>query len=47
MENQNFATRFKQASLKIIKRILIIAFFVGIATMSFLYWGEYEKGVMA
>lgn len=33
--------------MKLIKRILLIALILGIAVLSFAYWGTYEKGVMA
>lgn len=47
MENQSFGARVKQTTLKIIKRIFIFALIIGIAIMSFMYWGVYERGVMA
>lgn len=33
--------------MKFIKRILLILLVIGIAFLSFAYWGTYEKGVMA
>jgi len=33
--------------MKIVKRILLIALVLGIATLAFLYYGVYERGVMA
>lgn len=47
MESQNFFQKAGQATMKIIKRILLIALILGIAILSFTYWGTYEKGVMA
>jgi hypothetical protein len=47
MESQNFFQKAGQATMKLIKRILLIALMLGIAVLSFAYWGTYEKGVMA
>lgn len=47
MESQNFFQKAGQATMKLIKRILLIALILGIAVLSFAYWGTYEKGVMA
>ncbi|MDH4057479.1 MAG: hypothetical protein OEU76_01885 [Cyclobacteriaceae bacterium] len=47
MENQSFGTRVKQTTLKIVKRTVIIAVLLGIAVLSFMYWGVYERGIMA
>lgn len=47
MENQSFGARVKQTTLKIIKRIFLFALVIGIAIMSFMYWGVYERGLMA
>jgi len=47
MENQSFGQRVKQSTIKITKRILIVALILGIAVLSFLYWGVYERGVWA
>ncbi|HNP95981.1 MAG TPA: hypothetical protein PKJ63_10145 [Cyclobacteriaceae bacterium] len=33
--------------MKILKRILVISLIIGIAVLSFAYWGVYENGVMA
>lgn len=33
--------------MKLIKRILLLAIIIGLAVLSFAYWGTYEKGVMA
>lgn len=33
--------------MKIVKRILLIALVLGIGTLAFLYYGVYERGVMA
>lgn len=47
MEGDNIFIRAGRATMKIIKRILLIALILGIAVLSFAYWGEYESGVMA
>jgi hypothetical protein len=47
MENQSFGQRMKQSTIKITKRILMVALILGIALLSFLYWGTYERGVWA
>lgn len=47
MENQSFGQRMKQSTIKLTKRILIVALILGIALLSFLYWGTYERGVWA
>ncbi len=47
MEPQSFSQRLKQTTKKIVKRILLIALVIGIAVLSFLYWGVYERGVWA
>lgn len=33
--------------MRILKRILVVALILGIAVLSFAYWGVYESGVMA
>ncbi|HCM76594.1 MAG TPA: 6-phosphogluconate dehydrogenase [Cytophagales bacterium] len=47
MESQNFLQKAGHATMKFIKRVLVILLILGIATLSFAYWGTYEKGVMA
>ncbi|GAB1445132.1 MAG: hypothetical protein KF860_07860 [Cyclobacteriaceae bacterium] len=47
MESQNFFQKAGHATLKLIKRILLVALILGVAILSFAYWGTYEKGVMA
>lgn len=47
MENQSFGQRMKQSTIKLTKRILFVALILGIALLSFLYWGVYERGVWA
>lgn len=47
MENGSFLQRTASATMKIIKRILLIALILGIAVLSFMYWGTYEEGIMA
>ena len=33
--------------MKIVKRILLVLLLVGLVVIAFLYWGVYERGVMA
>ena len=47
MENEGFAKRAKTATMKFIKRFLIIVLLLGIAFFSYMYWGVYERGTMA
>jgi hypothetical protein len=47
MESDSFIKKTARTTMKIVKRILIIALVLGIATLAFLYWGVYERGVMA
>lgn len=47
MEQESFIKKTTRTTLKIVKRILLIALALGIATLAFLYWGVYERGVMA
>ncbi len=47
MENESLLTRAAKTTKKIVKRIIIIAIVLGIGVFSFLYWGVYERGVMA
>ncbi|MBS1681027.1 MAG: hypothetical protein JST48_04890 [Bacteroidetes bacterium] len=47
MENATFGQRVAQTTKKIVKRIIIFAVIIGIAVFAFLYWGVYERGVMA
>ena len=47
MESDSFIKKTARTTMKIVKRILLIALVLGIATLAFLYWGVYERGVMA
>lgn len=47
MESQNFFQKAGRATMKLIKRILLLVIIIGLAVLSFAYWGTYEKGVMA
>ncbi len=47
MENESFGSRVATATKKIIKRIIIVALVIGVIVFSFLYWGVYERGIMA
>lgn len=47
MEQENFLQKAGRTTKKLVKRILLIAFILGLAVLSFAYWGTYEKGVMA
>ncbi len=47
MENETFRQRAARTIKRIIKRIVILVIVIGLAFLAFLYWGIYEKGVMA
>jgi hypothetical protein len=47
MENHSFVTRAKSATVKFLKRLLFVLLAVGLAVMLFLYYGVFERGVMA
>ncbi len=47
MESESFVKKTARTTMKIIKRILIIALLLGIGVLAFMYWGVYERGVMA
>ncbi|MBI1766933.1 MAG: hypothetical protein HY015_09560 [Bacteroidetes bacterium] len=47
MENESMISRVAQTTKKIVKRAIILIVVLGIALLSFLYWGVYERGVMA
>ncbi len=47
MENESFRQRVAKTTKKILKRIIILALVIGAIIFSFLYWGVYERGVMA
>jgi hypothetical protein len=47
MESESFAKKTARTTMKIIKRTLIIALLLGIGVLVFMYWGVYERGVMA
>lgn len=47
MENQSFVNRAKTATMKFIKRALLVLLLVGVAVMAFMYFGVFEEGVMA
>jgi hypothetical protein len=45
--SEGFIKKTARVTMKIVKRILLIALALGIATMAFLYFGVYERGVWA
>ena len=47
MENETLASRVANTAKKIVKRIIILAVVIGLVIFAFLYWGVYERGVMA
>jgi hypothetical protein len=47
MESDSFIKKTARTTMKIVKRILLIALALGIATLAFLYFGVYERGVMS
>ncbi len=46
-ESQNFFQKAGKATMKFIKRAVMILLILAAAVLSFAYWGTYEKGVMA
>ena len=47
MENESFGQRFAKSTKKIVRRIFLMALVLGAIVFSFLYWGVYERGIMA
>ena len=47
MENASFFQRFKQSSIRIMKRILFFSLLIVIAVLAFYYFATYESGIMA
>jgi len=47
MESESFVKKTARTTMKIIKRILVIALILGLGVLAFMYWGVYERGVMA
>lgn len=47
METENFGQKAVRKTKSILKKTLLVLLILGIATLSFLYWGTYETGVMA
>jgi hypothetical protein len=47
MESDSFIKKTARTTMKIVKRILLIALALGIGTLAFLYFGVYERGVMS
>jgi hypothetical protein len=47
MESESFVKKTARTTMKIIKRIFIITLILAVGIMAFMYWGVYERGVMA
>lgn len=47
MEDQGFLNKAKAATMKFIKRLLLILLAIGLLVMLFMYFGVFERGVMA
>lgn len=47
MEHESFGQQVKRTAKKVLKITIIVVVLAGIAVFSYLYWGVYEKGVMA
>jgi hypothetical protein len=47
MQEQDFGTRVKRTGGRILRITLIVIIVVGICFFSFIYWGVYDRGVMA
>lgn len=47
MEQASFAGRIKNSVVRFFKRLLLVLLLVAFIAFAFLYWGVYERGVMA
>jgi hypothetical protein len=47
MENETFGQSVKRTAKKVLRIIVISVVLIAIAVFSYLYWGVYERGVMA
>jgi hypothetical protein len=47
METESFGQQVKRTAKKVMKITIISVLLVGIAILSYMYWGVYERGVMA
>jgi len=47
MEHETFGQQVKRTTKKVLKITIITVILVGIAVLSYMYWGVYERGVMA
>jgi hypothetical protein len=47
MEHESFGQQVKRTTKKVLKITIIVIILVGIAVLSYMYWGVYERGVMA
>src|SRR5208283_884015 len=44
---ENFGQRVTRTAKKFVKRVLIVVIVTGAVVFAFLYWGVYERGIMA
>jgi hypothetical protein len=47
MGEPSFASRLKNSIIRFVKRLMWVLLIGGVVVFSFLYWGVYERGVMA
>jgi hypothetical protein len=47
MEHETFGQQVKRTTKKVLKITIITVVLIGVAVLSYMYWGVYEKGVMA
>lgn len=47
MAQPSFTERAKKSVSRFVKRMLVVLLLLGLGVGSFLYWGVYERGVMA
>ena len=47
METESFGQQVKRTAKKVLKITIISVLLIGLAVLSYMYWGVYEKGVMA
>jgi hypothetical protein len=47
MEHESFGQQLKRTTKKVLKITIIVIVLAGVAVLSYMYWGVYERGVMA
>lgn len=47
MENEKFGQKAKRIAGKVVRRTLLVLVIIFLASFAFLYWGVFERGIMA